>query len=236
VIGGLSAATAPQQICDALTGFTSNFGLTSMFAASLPSNDERKDSIRTRHLLVGAFPAAWIDRYFSQEYAHIDPVVHCSKRGNEPFLWSDAARLVRPEHGAIARRMFGEACEFNLKAGFVVPVRAPDGGRIAMSLGGERAEVPPDVWPLISVIGAVAMGYAVEMRDREQKRLSAGLSEREAECIKWAADGKSEWEIGEILKISEHTADKHLSNARRKLGAANRAQAVANAIRWGIIR
>ena len=55
------------------------------------------------------------------------------------------------------------------------------------------------------------------------------------ECLKWAADGKTEWEISGILSISEHTADKHLANARRKLGAANRAQAVANAIRWGII-
>jgi LuxR family quorum sensing-dependent transcriptional regulator len=55
------------------------------------------------------------------------------------------------------------------------------------------------------------------------------------ECLKWAADGKTEWEISAILSISEHTADKHLANARRKLGAANRAQAVANAIRWGII-
>jgi LuxR family transcriptional regulator, quorum-sensing system regulator BjaR1 len=235
-IGGLGAAATPHELCGALTKFTGNFGLTSMFAASLPSRHERKEAVRTRHLLVGAFPSAWIDRYFAQDYAHIDPIVHCSKRGNEPFLWSDAARYVRPEHGAIARRMFGEACEFNLKAGFVVPVRAPDGGRIAMSLGGERAEVPPEAWPLISVIGAVAMGYAVEMRERDQRRLAAGLSEREAECLKWAADGKSEWEIGEILKISVHTADKHLANARRKLGAANRAQAVANAIRWGIIR
>jgi LuxR family transcriptional regulator, quorum-sensing system regulator BjaR1 len=166
---------------------------------------------------------------------HIDPVVHRSKTSLEPFLWSEAARSVRPEHGAIARRMFGEACEFNLKAGFVVPMRAPDGGRISMSLGGEAADVPPDAWPAIAMIGAIAMGYAVELRDREQKRLAAGLSQRETECLKWASEGKSEWEIGEILKISEHTADKHLANARRKLGAANRAQAVANAIRWGLI-
>jgi LuxR family transcriptional regulator, quorum-sensing system regulator BjaR1 len=235
IIGSLRQAATPQDICDSLTAFTGNFGLTSMFAASLPSPDERKEAVRTRHLLVGAFPSEWMNRYFSQNYAHIDPVVHCSKRSREPFLWSDAARLTRPEHGTIAKRMFGEACEFNLKAGFVVPMLAPDGGTIAMSLGGERADVPPDAWPAIALIGAIAMGYAVELRDREHRRRAAGLSNREAECLKWASEGKSEWEIGEILKISENTADKHLSNARRKLRAANRTQAVANAIRWGLI-
>jgi len=61
------------------------------------------------------------------------------------------------------------------------------------------------------------------------------VTPREVECLKWAAEGKTEWEISEILSISEHTADKHLSNVRRKLGAANCAQAVANAIRWGLI-
>ena len=236
VIDGLSRAATQRDICASLTSFTGNFGLTSMFAASLPEPDERKGAVRARHLLVGAFPHEWMDRYFKQDYAHIDPVVFCTKTRRDPFLWSEAARFTRPEHGAIARRMFGEACEFNLKAGFVVPMSAPDGGRIAMSLGGERADVPPDAWQVIALIGAVAMGYAVELRDREHRRMAAGLSEREAECLKWASEGKSEWEIGEILKISEHTADKHLTNARRKLRAANRTQAVANAIRWGLIR
>jgi LuxR family quorum sensing-dependent transcriptional regulator len=88
---------------------------------------------------------------------------------------------------------------------------------------------------MISTISAFAIGQAIELRDQEKKRKLSGVTPREVECLKWAAEGKTEWEISEILSISQHTADKHLSNARRKLGAANRAQAVANAIRWGLI-
>ena len=32
------------------------------------------------------------------------------------------------------------------------------------------------------------------------------LSRREQETLQWAAEGKTEWEIGRILGLSEHTA------------------------------
>jgi LuxR family quorum sensing-dependent transcriptional regulator len=61
------------------------------------------------------------------------------------------------------------------------------------------------------------------------------LTPRERECLKWAARGKSEWEISQILGISEHTSEKHLLNAKTKLGASNRVHAVAEALRRGLI-
>ena len=65
--------------------------------------------------------------------------------------------------------------------------------------------------------------------------VSIDLTPREIECLELAADGKSEWEISRILGISEHTSEKHLLNAKTKLGAVNRTQAVAVAIRLGFI-
>jgi hypothetical protein len=44
---------------------------------------------------------------------------------------------------------------------------------------------------------------------------------------------RPDWEIGEIMSISEHGTDKHLRSVRSKLGAMNRTQAVAEAIRRG---
>jgi LuxR family transcriptional regulator, quorum-sensing system regulator BjaR1 len=235
VIGKLTRAVTAQDICDGLTSFTGRYGLTSMITASLPAPHEHKAKAQRRHLFVAAFPPGWMDRYLAQDYAHIDPVVSRCKHDLSPFLWAESAPFARPENSAAAGRMFGEACEFNLKAGFVVPTITLDGHIVALSLGGEAAEVPPAARGMISLIGAFAIGRAIELRDRERRRKRAKLTLREAECLKWAAEGKTEWEIGEILRISQHTADKHLSNARRKLGAANRAQAVANAIRWGLI-
>ncbi len=61
------------------------------------------------------------------------------------------------------------------------------------------------------------------------------LSAREREALQWAAEGKNDWEIGEVMKISEHGADKRMRSVRAKLGAINRTHAVAEAIRRGLI-
>ena len=85
------------------------------------------------------------------------------------------------------------------------------------------------------MISTFAIIRAIDIRDRAKRHQRPSLTPREIECLKWAADGKTEWEISAILHVSEHTADKHLANAHRKLGAANRSHAVALAIRWGFI-
>ncbi len=48
--------------------------------------------------------------------------------------------------------------------------------------------------------------------------------------LSWIAAGKSAWEIGEILNISKRTVEEHSQQTVRKLGASNRAHAVALAI------
>ena len=52
------------------------------------------------------------------------------------------------------------------------------------------------------------------------------LSNREQVVLHWATEGKSAWEIGVILSISESTVKFHLGNIYRKLGVSTRAQAV----------
>jgi len=61
------------------------------------------------------------------------------------------------------------------------------------------------------------------------------LTPREREVLWWAAEGKSASQIGEILHITKRTVDEHTHNAARKLGAANRTQAVAIALRERLI-
>jgi DNA-binding CsgD family transcriptional regulator len=61
------------------------------------------------------------------------------------------------------------------------------------------------------------------------------LTPREREVLWWAAQGKSAWEIGEILHIAKRTVDEHTQKATSKLGAVNRTQAVAIALRERLI-
>lgn len=61
------------------------------------------------------------------------------------------------------------------------------------------------------------------------------LSERERQVLLHAANGLRDVEIGKTLYLGEHTVKQYLSRAYRKLGARNRAQAVAIALRAGEI-
>jgi DNA-binding CsgD family transcriptional regulator len=61
------------------------------------------------------------------------------------------------------------------------------------------------------------------------------LTLKEMECLRWCKEGKTNWEIGEIMSISEKTVEYHLTNTIRKLGVSNRMTAVVKGIQLGII-
>lgn len=61
------------------------------------------------------------------------------------------------------------------------------------------------------------------------------LSERERECLYWVAEGKTAGEVAMILGVTANTVNSYLNHAIRKVGASNRAMAIATAIRAGVI-
>jgi DNA-binding NarL/FixJ family response regulator len=61
------------------------------------------------------------------------------------------------------------------------------------------------------------------------------LSEREVEVLQHVADGKSNKEVATALTISEKTVKAHLRSIFRKLEVGDRAQAVATAMRRGLV-
>jgi DNA-binding CsgD family transcriptional regulator len=64
---------------------------------------------------------------------------------------------------------------------------------------------------------------------------NCALSRREAECIKWAAAGKTDDEIAEILQLSRSTVRYHINHASVKLDAVNRTQTVYKATQLGYV-
>lgn len=61
------------------------------------------------------------------------------------------------------------------------------------------------------------------------------LTQREAEAVLWVANGKTSWEAGLIMGVSEHTLGTHVANASQKLSASNRAHLVARAFVAGVL-
>lgn len=86
------------------------------------------------------------------------------------------------------------------------------------------------------VIGATivdTMDWLSSLPETPQPLLD--MSERETECLYWAAAGKSSEDIALILSLSSHTVNDYLKSAIRKLKSINRTQAVAKATKLGVI-
>jgi DNA-binding response OmpR family regulator len=58
---------------------------------------------------------------------------------------------------------------------------------------------------------------------------TVGLNDREVEVLTWVARGKTSAEIAQIIGLTKRTVDFHIDNARGKLGAATRTEAVIKA-------
>jgi DNA-binding CsgD family transcriptional regulator len=114
-----------------------------------------------------------------------------------------------------------------------VPVRAGR-ARYALLLSAEKAG------SLLSrAVAKVELlcSYALSLLSGKQgfETQVDALSDRERECLSWVAEGKTTEEVGVILGVSGSTANSYLTSAMQKLGARNRALAIATAIRSGLI-
>jgi len=64
----------------------------------------------------------------------------------------------------------------------------------------------------------------------EEHLISLGLTPREAEVLRWVAEGKSNHDIGVILGASTRTICKHVEHIFSKLSVENRTAAAATAL------
>ena len=62
------------------------------------------------------------------------------------------------------------------------------------------------------------------------------VTPRELETLRWTMEGKTAWEVGRVLGITERTVALHVNNATHKLGCVNKHQAVLKALKMGLIR
>jgi DNA-binding response OmpR family regulator len=85
------------------------------------------------------------------------------------------------------------------------------------------------------VLGAIVAARLARVARADVWPKLVDLSDREIETLTWAARGKTSAEISQILGLAKRTVDFHIDNARVKLGAVTRVQAVVKAALGHII-
>jgi DNA-binding NarL/FixJ family response regulator len=78
--------------------------------------------------------------------------------------------------------------------------------------------------------------FIEEVQHADEAPTTTPLSKREREILQMVANGSTTKEVARDLGISPHTVKTHLERIFEKLGANDRAQAVAIAIRTGLVQ
>lgn len=232
-VSDLQNAQTLDEVRRRLLSLSSLYGLDKVIVGTLPDPGlSRAD--QHAHILTHNWPAEWLEHYLREDYIDCDPLVRVMRTQYAPVAWTTAA-----ESSATSNRcklMFDELAQFKMKDGIAVPVVTLEGVTVSVSLAGEVVELDPREIGMLQLAAMHTVTRAMQLAEIAKSQVGRReLTLRERECIRWAALGKSEWEISQILGISEHTSEKHLLSAKSKLGAVNRVQAVAEAIRLGYI-
>lgn len=170
------------------------------------------------------------------------PLARACRYESQPF-WANAhgfrTRHPNPYLDAISLSHFRK--RGLLRAAIVVPVHLPF-GQIGMAAFG--AELPDDdlsalfeahADELMLLTHRFTTSYAHVTRRRQWLPADCQLTRREIECLRWAAVGKTDREIAEIIDRSHATVRFHVHNAGEKLNTVTRAQAVFKAGQLGYL-
>ena len=180
-----------------------------------------------RHWAAGGFitrlaPADWPGSpAFDYVCFECNPLLGAIRESRTRYRFSDFA--------AHDDRAFGSYWDALSEAGINEALCAtsygPDRTIASLHLGFAHREFTPEQSRAIHMAGLVLterlMEFAAPANDLPP------LTRRERDCLAFVADGHTDVEVADLLGISEPTVRFHLNNARRKLGAVNRAQAVA---------
>ncbi|KPY26647.1 Regulatory protein LuxR [Pseudomonas coronafaciens pv. porri] len=172
---------------------------------------------------------AWGEAYRRHELIRHDPVIRCYHHELGFVNWQDAFRQY-PISACYKKAV--DACELlpAVSYGYTNHCRGADSVTSVCTLGDIERAISAEQKYLISSLMPVLHSVA-----RGLKFSSRGLTHRELEVLQWARDGKTAWEISMIREVSESTVKFHLKTIYSKLGVANRAQAVGEALCRGLI-
>lgn len=235
-IARLNAVKSCDEIHIVCEDFCHQFGFDHFFyAARIPTS-----LVTPQYIIINGYPEGWRKRYIEQDYITIDPTVaHCFSN-TTPIYWEQILKTVCKRDPAV-NRLFSEAAKFGLRNGISFPIHCIHGetAMFSMAINSPPESSRSHIQETLP-FGHLFASYVHEAIARVPEtgilaQIDANLTDREKECLLWTTEGKTSWEVSQILNISERTVVFHINNAVKKLKVANKQHAVARAISLGQI-
>jgi DNA-binding CsgD family transcriptional regulator len=172
------------------------------------------------------------------------PMVRACRYENEPF-WCNSEGFHCHGYNPYIQKIelktyFQEAARF--QSAILIPIHLPFGQISASSIHSLDAgqtdlskefELYSDFFGLL--FRRFITGYVSAIRTTRRIPSDCVLSKREVECLRWAALGKTDSEVGIIISLSHATIRYHMHRAGEKLNSVNRAQTIFKAGQLGYL-
>lgn len=186
------------------------------------------------------WPQAWIDICISEGLTEHDPLPAAAAVNLMPFRWSD---LIAGRAGMVLtgnqRRAFEIGAVHGWREGVCVPIHGPGAYLVLGSFAGEAPDTSAEAMADLHLLTIHAHVRLAALHARQPaarpEATGAALSVREIEALACVFAGLTDLGAARKMGIGERTARFHIDNARRKLGAKTRAQAVAAALAMGLL-
>lgn len=188
---------------------------------------------RPTTVMLNNFPLEWQERYRKKRYLEIDPTIKHGLTSSLPALWTDGLFRATPD-------LWRDVQAHGLRFGWVQPSRDASGtvGILNVARGSEditRSELAAKQGTMLWLSQIIHASMSKLMAPKLVPETSVLLTSREKDALRWTAEGKTAYEIGQILNVAERTVIFHLKNAIAKLGAKNKTQATVKAALLGML-
>ena len=190
---------------------------------------------RTPHTILKRSDPGWTAHYWEMKSFNADAAVHLALQRATSFSWREVEERRLPSR---ARALFDEVRDaLKIDGGLVIPTHDEDGFAGLIALYHEGDELPAETRRFLKLVAIYALERAKELHSGapDGGPGACPLTLRQREIIAYAAAGKSDWDIGQILGIAGDTVAEHLERARALLRVRTRTQAVAIAVQRGWI-
>ncbi len=177
----------------------------------------------------------WKQAYFQERLERYDPVVLELYEGSSgPIYWDHLVQRYEPQ--SKPWDVMNRARLMGFEQGVSFPIKGSGGQLACVSMLGPLAKEGGLACRALDYVAIYLYRQVVSLSGRPDWSGQKDLTERERECVLWMTHGKSDWETGEILNISQHTVRTHIRRSMVKLGVFSRVHLAAEALRQGQIR
>jgi DNA-binding CsgD family transcriptional regulator len=183
---------------------------------------------------VVTYSRLWQHRYFVKKYMTNDPVIFYGRDADQPFDWANV-----PVDEPAAKAFFADALNYSVgRNGLSIPLRNRRGVFALVSFTSDLSQEEWEDYKAANMKSLKLLSILIDSAANINFKLPAfpvHLSNREEQCLLWAARGKTYQEIAEILGLAFGSVKTHLDAARHKLHCMNLTHAAAVAFATGVI-